>query len=297
MNVASTKARIRNIADKTGKNYQDLLTAYGLERTIYRLSISEYKDRFILKGGIFLYAISRGNYARATTDIDFLAQNISNDLENIKSVFSNILSIETDDALVYDLESIQVISITEFKEYHGVNVSATAYLDRTRIHISIDIGFGDVIYPDKVEIDFPVLLEQEAPHIYAYSLASSIAEKFEAIVSLGYDNSRYKDIFDIYIFSTTYDFDGEILMEAIKETFAHRNTEMKDIVIFEDGFADDALRQSRWKSFAKNKKISLNISLQEAIVALDIFLSPLVRANNEDSYFTFRWNHNSRKWE
>ena len=177
------------------------------------------------------------------------------------------------------------------------NVSATAYLDRTRIHISIDIGFGDVIYPDKVEIDFPVLLEQEAPHIYAYSFASSIAEKFEAIVSLGYDNSRYKDIFDIYIFSTTYDFDGEILMEAIKETFAHRNTEMKDIVIFEDGFADDALRQSRWKSFAKNKKISLNISLQEAIVALDIFLSPLVRADNEDSYFTFRWNHNSRKWE
>lgn len=297
MNVASTKARIKNIADKTGKNYQDLLTAYSLERTIYRLSISEYKDRFILKGGIFLYAISGGDYARATTDIDFLAQNISNNLKDIKRVFSDILSIKTDDALVYDLESISVISITEFKEYHGVNVSATAYLDRTRIHISIDIGFGDVIYPDKVEIDFPVLLEQEAPHIYAYSLASSIAEKFEAIVSLGYDNSRYKDIFDIYIFSTTYDFDGEILMEAIKETFAHRNTEMKDIVIFEDGFADDVLRQSRWKSFAKNKKISLNISLQEAIVALDIFLSPLVRADNEDSYFTFRWNHNSRKWE
>ena len=297
MNVASTKARIKNIADKTGKNYQDLLTAYGLERTIYRLSISEYKDRFILKGGIFLYDISGGDYAMATTDIDFLAQNISNNLKDIKRVFSDILSIKTDDALVYDLESINVISITEFKEYHGVNVSATAYLDRTRIHISIDIGFGDVIYPDKVEIDFPVLLEQEAPHIYAYSLASSIAEKFEAIVSLGYDNSRYKDIFDIYIFSTTYDFDGEILMEAIKETFAHRNTEMKDIVIFEDGFADDALRQSRWKSFAKNKKISLNISLQEAIVALDIFLSPLVRADNEDSYFTFRWNHNSRKWE
>ena len=297
MNVASTKARIKNIADKTGKNYQDLLTAYVLERTIYRLSVSEYKDRFILKGGIFLYAISGGDYVRATTDIDFLAQNISNNLKDIKRVFSDILSIKTDDALVYDLESISVISITEFKEYHGVNVSATAYLDRTRIHISIDIGFGDVIYPDKVEIDFPVLLEQEAPHIYAYSLASSIAEKFEAIVSLGYDNSRYKDIFDIYIFSTTYDFDGEILMEAIKETFAHRNTEMKDIVIFEDGFADDALRQLRWKSFAKNKKISLNISLQEAIVALDIFLSPLVRADNEDSYFTFRWNHNSRKWE
>ncbi len=297
MNVASTKARLKNVADRTGKNYQELLTAYGLERTIYRLSISEYKNRFILKGGIFLYAISGGDYARATTDIDFLAQNISNDLDDIKKVFANIFLIKADDALWYDIESIQVTPITEFKEYHGINVSATAYLDKTRIHISIDIGFNDVIYPDKVEMEFPVLLGQEFPRIYAYSLDSTIAEKFEAIVSLGYENSRYKDIYDLYVFSRSYNFEGAILLEAIKETFIHRKTSMEDIVIFETGFADDNLRQSRWKNFAKNKRISLTISLQEAISALELFLSPLVKAYNENIPFAFIWNPKSNKWE
>ena len=120
MNVASTKARLKNIADKNGKNFQDLLIAYGLERTIYRLSKSEYLDRFVLKGGIFLYAISGGDFARATVDIDLLAQNISNDIDDMRNVFRDIFSMQVDDALRYDLDTIEVISITEFKEYKHI---------------------------------------------------------------------------------------------------------------------------------------------------------------------------------
>lgn len=126
---------------------QEALTAYGLERTIYRLSISEYAERFTLKGGIFLYALFDGEFARATRDIDLLAGNMSNDAENMKRVFADIFSIQCDDALRYDLNTLEVQNITEFKEYHGVNVSIMAYLDRTRVPISVDIGFGDVIYP------------------------------------------------------------------------------------------------------------------------------------------------------
>ena len=119
-----------------------------------------------------------------------------------------------DDPLLYDLDSLSVKSITEFKDYHGVNVTIDAYLDRTKIQVSIDVGFGDVIYPKRVEMDFPVILSEENPRVYAYSLSSSIAKKFEAIVSLGYDNSRFKDFYDIYILLGKYDIDGSELMES-----------------------------------------------------------------------------------
>ena len=180
----SIKDRLKKQVVAGGKTFQEALTAYGLEQTVYRLSVSEYVERFTLKGGIFLYALFEGEFARATRDIDLLARNMPNNVENMKKVFENIFSIECDDALRYDLNTLDVTDITEFKEYHGVNVSIMAYLDRTEIPVSIDIGFGDIIYPDRVKMEFPVLLDMEVPEIYAYSISSVISEKFEAIVSL-----------------------------------------------------------------------------------------------------------------
>ncbi len=187
--AVSVKDRLKNQAAASGKTMQEALTAYGLERTIYRLSISEYMERFTLKGGVFLYALFDGEFARATSDIDLLAKNMPNNVEDMARVFEDIFSIQCDDALRYDLSTLEIENITEFKEYHGVNVSIMAYLDRTRVPISVDIGFGDVIYPERVKMEFPVLLDMKAPEIYAYSILSVIAEKFEAIVSLGDANS------------------------------------------------------------------------------------------------------------
>lgn len=136
INAESVKAKLKNQAPKRGHMLQEELTAYGLERTIYRISISEYVDKFTLKGGIFLYALFDGNFTRATTDIDLLAQKTSNEVENIKKIFNEIFLIEVDDALRYDLDSLDVRSITEFKAYHGVNVSIVAYLDKTKMGLS-----------------------------------------------------------------------------------------------------------------------------------------------------------------
>lgn len=265
INAESVKAKLKNQASKRGHMLQEELTAYGLERTIYRISISNYVDKFTLKGGIFLYALFDGNFTRATTDIDLLAQKTSNEVENIKKIFEEIFSLEVNDALLYDLESLEVHSITEFKAYHGVNVSILSYLDRTKIPISIDIGFGDIVYPERVLMDFPVLLDMEVPKIYAYSLNSVIAEKFEAIVSLGYANSRYKDFYDIYILASNYDFKGNELKKAIEETFHHRQTGFDDIVAFEKGFADDAIRKSRWNAFIKKKKAMVSVDFGGAV--------------------------------
>ena len=172
MNADSVKARLKNFAVSSGCTFQEALVYYGLERTIYRISVSPYADHFVLKGGIFLYAIFDKKYERATTDVDLLARRISNSAKEMKSVFRDIFAQDEDDALIFNLDSVTVEDITEFKEYHGLHVCAVAYLDRTRIPIRIDIGFGDVIYPDAVEMVFPVILDLEAPRVIAYSLES-----------------------------------------------------------------------------------------------------------------------------
>ena len=293
MNVDSVKARLKNFAIKSGCTFQEALTYYGLERTIYRISISGYADNFVLKGGIFLYALFGRNYERATTDVDLLAQRISNGSEEMKSVFQKIFSRDVDDALVFDVDSITVEDITEFKEYHGLHVSFVGYLDRTKIPISIDIGFGDVIYPEAVKMDFPVILDMESPRVNAYSLETSIAEKLEAIIHNGYLNSRYKDFYDIYVLSKKYEFSYAELRNAVIQTFENRKTPMTmDSAAFSDEFLNDPMHQTRWKAFLKKKKALIQVSMSDAMDWIKAFVRPLFEGAKKT-----RWNHEKGIWE
>lgn len=293
MNVDSVKARLKNFAIKSGCTFQEALTYYGLERTIYRISISEYADNFVLKGGIFLYALFGRNYERATTDVDLLAQRISNGSEEMKSVFQKIFSRDVDDALVFDVDSITVEDITEFKEYHGLHVSFVGYLDRTKIPISIDIGFGDVIYPEAVKMDFPVILDMESPRVNAYSLETSIAKKLEAIIHNGYLNSRYKDFYDIYVLSKKYEFSYAELRNAVIQTFENRKTPMTmDSAAFSDEFLNDPMHQTRWKAFLKKKKALIQVSMSDAMDWIKAFVRPLFEGAKKT-----RWNHEKGIWE
>ena len=295
INAESVKARLKNFAIETGHTFQEALTYYGLERTIYRISVSKYSEHFVLKGGIFLYAIFDGNYERATTDIDFLARQISNSSEEMKTVFHNILSQKIDDALVFETDSITVEDITEFKKYHGLHISAIGYLDRTKIPIGIDIGFGDVIYPDAVKMDFPVILDMESPRVNVYSLESSIAEKLEAIIHNGFLNSRYKDFYDIYVLSKKYNFSFIKLKEAIIETFENRKTPMfMDSAAFKDEFLNDPIHQIRWKAFLKKKKAILPISMNDAIERIKVFVRPIFDNTTTTGSV---WNPKKGCWE
>ncbi len=295
-NAASVKDRLKKQALEDGIPMGNKLVTFGLERTVYRISISQYAERFTLKGGIFLYALFDGDYARSTTDIDLLAQQIPNDIEEMKKVFGEIFAIECDDALRFDLDTLEVIPITEFKEYHGVNVFVMGYLDRTKVAVSIDIGFGDVIYPERIKMQFPVLLDMEIPEVYAYSLYSVIAEKFEAFVSLGLTNSRYKDFYDIYILASQYDLDGGELKNAVIETFRHRGTGFNDIVAFESGFVEDITRQNRWKAFIKKKKALVQVSFKDAITLVKTLLQPISEAVQNDTDVNRKWNKDKKNW-
>ena len=214
----------------------------------------------------------------------------------MKGIFREILAQDADDALTFDVDAITVEDITEFKEYHGLRISAAGYLDRTRIPISIDIGFGDVIYPDKVTMEFPTLLDMESPKIYAYSIYSAIAEKFEAIVSLGLVNSRYKDFYDIYAIAKSKSIDGKELQTAIMETFQHRNTDFNDIVAFTDEFMKDRINQTRWNSFIKKKQVNETVTFEEIIKHCKKLLEPIVDNIANHSSFEFIWDYSEEKW-
>lgn len=295
--AASIKSKLKNLAKNEHSTMQNELINYALERTIYRMSISDYAEHFTLKGGIFLYALFNRKYPRSTMDIDFLANKLSNDSIRIKIIFKDIFSIACDDALRFDLDTLEVCNITEFKDYHGVNVKITAFLERTRIPVSIDIGFGDVVYPSRVKMDFPVLLDMDSPKVYAYSIYSVIAEKFEAIVSLGRYNSRYKDFYDIYALSNQFSLSGDELTSAIVETFNHRHTSLTDIVAFSDDYINDPTIELKWKSFLRKKQVNEIIDFQSVMTQNKLLLLPIVEAILKKQTYQKNWDTTARKWK
>lgn len=293
MNTDSIKARLKNFAIKNRCTFQEALTYYGLERLIYRISISKYSDHFVLKGGILLYAIFECNYERATTDVDLLAIKISNSKEEMKIVFNEIFSKKVDDGLVFDFNSLNVEDITTFKEYHGLHVTIMAYLDKTEIPINIDIGFGDIVYPGVNKISFPSILNMDLSIINAYSIVTSIAEKLEAIVHNGYLNSRYKDFYDVYVLLRTYDLFYDDVENAIEQTFENRNTKITmDCIIFNDEFLKDSMHQKRWKSFLKKKKTLIDVSLEETMDLIRVFVYPIINDVSK-----IKWNSRKCMWE
>ena len=225
----SVKERLLNISRAEKYSSQLLISRYFQERLLYRLSVSDYKDKFILKGGALLYAHD-GFQARPTLDIDFMAKNVSNDMANIKKIFQKICQVEgKEDGVVFDVDTIETSEIAISKDYHGVRLSLLAHLDTAQQNLSMDIGFGDVITPSPQQLAFPALIgTAPGANILAYSLETVVAEKFQAMISLSFGNSRMKDFFDVYQILIKQTLDSATLSEAIKATFANRGTDYKE---------------------------------------------------------------------
>lgn len=260
----SIKAKLLNIAKSENLDYQLLLIRYLYERVLYRLSISDYREKFCLKGGALLYAFEK-EFPRPTLDIDFLGLKIKNDINTIKSIFSEILSIECkDDGVVFDTNIIDAEEITETKAYQGIRVSFTAQLDSIKQRMRLDIGFGDVIIPNAQTLHYPTLMDElPSPNILAYSLESVVAEKFQAMIELSEVNSRYKDFYDVYKILKFQDLNDALLSEAIHATFHNRQTAYLDNhPLFTSSFAKDENRNLQWKRFLKKIKQDEDLSFE-----------------------------------
>lgn len=276
-NIAkSIKAKLLHIARNKGVNYQQLIIRYLYERLLYRLSVSQYKDKFCLKGGALLYAFER-EFPRPTLDIDFLGIKIKNDIDTIKNVFGEILSIPFDDGMQFDISTIEVEEISENNAYHGLRVFFTAKLDSIKQRMRMDIGFGDVIIPTAQNLTYPVLMDElPAPEILAYSLESVVAEKFQAMIELSELNSRYKDFYDVYKILSSRQLDDAILSEAIQATFNNRETfYQEDHPLFTEQFAKNESRNTQWKRFLKKIRQDENLKFEDVMKMITLKLQPI----------------------
>ena len=294
--AASVRARLVIVAKKEKRSFDSILLLYMQERILYRLSISEYCERFILKGGLLMFMLTEYK-GRPTKDIDFLAEQISNDVENIRKVFSEICKVQCeDDGLVFNGDGIEVQDIKKDAEYHGIRVRTNCFLGNARKVLQLDIGFGDIVVPKPAIMECPILIDMKAPVIKVYSLESIISEKFQAMISLSVSNSRMKDFYDIFTLLSTNNFDGRKLQEAVNETLQARHTIIeRENVIFTEEFIKDENRIRMWKAFLR-KINSQSIEFDEVMRNIIIFVKPIYDVIVNEEEFLELWDHDKRNW-
>ena len=248
--AASVRARLRNIARAENRVFETVLVAFGLERLVYRLSISEHRDQFVLKGGM-LVTLWTVDEARFTRDVDFLGFG-SADEERLVEIFRETLAVDADDGLVFDTAEITASNIREDQVYGGIRLRTNATLDSAVIPITIDIGFGDALSPPDHTIEYPSMLGFPTTTIRAYSPATVIAEKFQAIVALGLVNGRMKDYYDLWAVPRAQQVNEDDILAAISATFDRRNTIIPTAC--PDGlshaFCQDQEKQRQWAAYA-----------------------------------------------
>lgn len=272
----SIRTKLLNVAKKEDVFYQTVLTRYFQERLLYRMSQTKYRSNFYLKGGALMYAYEHFA-ARPTLDIDFLGNDISNEGEIIIAVFKEICAVPCkEDGVIIDIENISSQNITEFKDYHGVRLCIPVKMDTIAQVMTMDIGFGDVVTPSPIDLDYPLLLDHlPDANILAYSLETVIAEKMHAIVDLADQSSRMKDYYDLYIILSKEQYDGAVLQEAIIRTFENRHTPYNaDAVFFRESFADNQQMQVRWQAFMRKITQGKDLSFSEAVKYIQKMLHP-----------------------
>ncbi len=276
---ASVRARLLDRSRHEGSDFQNLLTRYALERLLYRLSVSAERDRFVLKGAM-LFAAWLDDPFRPTGDLDLLGFG-DDEVARVADTFRAICAIEvSDDGVLFDVGGLGATVIREGADYGGVRVRTGATIGGARVPIQIDIGFGDAITPQAVEIDYPTLLGGPAPHLRAYPAETVVAEKFEALVSLGLANTRMKDFYDLWLISRTFGFKAAGLAEAIRRTFERRRTSVPTEV--PSGLSDAFVREKagQWRAFLRRERLgAAPDAFDELVDDLRVFLlAPLNEA-------------------
>ncbi len=232
-----------------------MLLWYALERLLYRLSQSSFRDQFILKGAM-LFQVWTDTPHRPTRDLDLLGRGDPS-LEHCQEVFREICRVPVDDdGLIFSAETVSVEKIKEDRDYEGVRVKFLALLDNARIPVQVDVGFGDAVTPGL--LDYPTLLSMPTPRIQAYPVETVVAEKTEAVVHLGMLNSRMKDFYDIWFLARTFSFDLRILSAALQATFDRRKTPLvpdglQTLLVELSG---DGAKRTQWRAFLRKGSLA-----------------------------------------
>jgi len=275
----SVHQRLLNLARKRGDDFNLILTRYGMERLLYRLSLADKKGRFVLKGAS-MFLVWHKTLHRVTRDADLLGLG-EPDMEELNRFFRKLcgMSLPHDDGVLFVEDSVNVREIREANLYDGVRVKLVGMLDTARIPLQVDIGFGDSVVPEPEGIEYPVLLDGPAPRLKGYAPSTMVAEKFEAMIQLGMANSRMKDFYDIVVLSRLFRFKGEVLAGALESTFKRRQTPIPVEVptALSEAFYADPQKKVQWRAFMRKVKPAYDPGdLAGAVGEIRTFILPVV---------------------
>ena len=292
---ASVIARLKNKAKETGKSFQLHLQLFCQEEFLRRLAASRYVENLVLKGGLFIYTLTNFE-SRATVDIDFLLRQFPGTIEDIKRMVDEIIAVDSgNDFITFSSRGFETISPQ--RKYTGVSFQLVGQIKNTRTPFDVDFGVGDVIVPNSHKRTIPVQLDGfEVPEVLTYSLESTIAEKFDALLQRLELTSRMKDIYDIYYLSSMFDFDGRALQQAVFETLQNRGTAYEwdsfDRVI---ALAENKDIQVRWRQYLRRLKMP-ELVLDDVMHSIDAFLRPVWNAIINEQELFLRWKCESAVW-
>ncbi len=286
---ASIRDRLLNKARAEKLDYNLLLTRYALERLLYRLSVSEQRVQFLLKGAL-LFDLWFDVPHRPTHDVDFLGFG-SAEIPQLEEVFRSISRIEVEDGIMFQPDSVKGTEIRKEANYAGVRITLMGLLDSARCPVQVDVGFGDVVVPGPEDARYPIILPgMPEPQLRVYPRYTVVAEKLEALTSLGMLNSRMKDFFDLWVLAQHSDFDGSVLSRAVAATFDRRRTAIPQgtPIGLNDEFINDAQKEKQWQAFLRKNALD-PIPLAAVINDLREFLLPVLAAISTSGSHDLAW--------
>jgi len=292
--AASVLTRLKNQAKAGSISFQMVLQLFAQEEFLRKLSASEYSENLILKGGMFIYTLTEFA-SRPTRDIDFMLRNLQGSRENIETTMKKICAVDTgNDFITIEVVGTEQISLE--KKYPGIKTHFVGHINKVRVPFTIDFGIDDIIVPNPVKRKILTRLPDfQAPELYTYSLESTIAEKFDAILQRMSGTSRMKDFYDIYYLSGLFDFEGEVLREAVDKTLKHRGRELS-LSAFEEirDFESNIFLNTQWKAFEPAQNAGLEFS--KSLARLEIFLKPIYESILDNTDWVASWICEEGKW-
>lgn len=287
---ASVHQRLLNRARETHRVFNQLLQQFAMERFLYRLASSPYADRFVLKGALML-TVWQAPQSRPTLDIDLLGRTTNSVAEMVALAQAVCRQRVEPDGVSFDADSVAGERIVEEAEYEGVRLRFRGSLGNAALTMQLDVGFGDIVIPAAEVVEYPTLLDFPAPRLRGYSKESMVAEKLHVMTSRGLLTSRMKDFFDVWLLSRHFDFNGDLLAQAISATFAQRATPVaREPEIFSAAFAREKTKIAQWRAFLRRSQLSdAPENLEEVVAHLATFLGPVTQALSEGRPFAMSW--------
>lgn len=294
---ASLQQKLRNYAKAHGEDVALVLVRYLNERFLYRLSRSPFREHFVLRGAT-LFTVWDAEPHRATRDIDLLGTGDSSP-DVLRHIVEAVCAqvVEEEDGLMFLPDTLHIEERAEGRLYQGLHLEMAALLATARLRLEIDIAFGEAVVPPAREVELPSLLDKPAPRLRAYQKETAIAEKCQALVTLGMTNTRMKDFYDLWYLSRAYTFEGSLLADALQATFTRRETEYPAnglLLALSDTFVRDALKQQQWRAFLGKAALRKGVAeLGPVIEQIRSFLQPPLAALANESPFAPHWSPES----